>query len=162
MLEMMSQSVYPVLFGIPTHYAQMTGSRDYPDIGGMVMFYPYRKGTIVVADISGLPEGEGRCGGRIFGFHVHEGDSCTGNATDPFAGAGGHYNPYECLHPEHAGDMPNLFENRGKAWSAFFTERFTPDEVVGRTVIIHDMPDDYRSQPSGDSGTKIACGIIRQ
>lgn len=161
MLEMISQSIYPVLFGMPVHYAQIVGSREYPGIGGMILFYAFRKGTIVVADITGLPSGEGRCGGKIFGFHIHEGATCTGTATEPFTGAGGHYNPYECLHPQHAGDMPNLFENRGKAWNAFFTERFTPEEVKGHTVIIHDMPDDYRSQPAGNAGNRIACGMIR-
>lgn len=161
MLEMISQHIYPVLFGPPEHYAQIYGSKEFPEIGGMVMFYRFRKGTIVVADILGLPTGDGRCDGRIFGFHVHAGGSCTGNDQDPFANAGSHYNPYDCEHPEHAGDMPNLFENRGKAWSAFFTERFLPEEIVGKTVIIHDMPDDYRTQPSGDSGMKIACGVIK-
>lgn len=161
MLEMISQYVYPVLFGTPVRYAQIQGSSEYPEIGGMVLFYKFRKGTIVVADIVGLPAGSGRCGGRVFGFHIHEGNTCTGNSQEAFADAGSHYNPFICLHPEHAGDMPNLFENRGKAWSAFFTERFTPEEVLGRTVIIHDMPDDYRSQPSGDAGNRIACGMIK-
>ncbi|NMB33378.1 MAG: superoxide dismutase family protein, partial [Clostridium sp.] len=42
-----------------------------------------------------------------------------------------------------------------------YTSRFTPREVVGKTVIIHENPDDFRSQPSGDSGDRIACGVIR-
>lgn len=61
----------------------------------------------------------------------------------------------------HAGDMPVLEGNRGRAWTAFYTERFTPEQVKGKTVIIHSMADDYRSQPSGDSGEKVACGTIR-
>lgn len=77
--------------------ADIKGSKDYPDING-----------------------------RVFGSHIHEGTSCTGNNNDLFADAKGHYNPDNCIHPMHAGDMP----------------------------------DDFKSQPSGDSGTKIACGKI--
>ena len=44
---------------------------------------------------------------------------------------------------------------------AFYTERFLPQELPGKTVIIHSMPDDYRSQPAGDAGERIACGMIR-
>lgn len=43
---------------------------------------------------------------------------------------------------------------------AFHTDRFTPDDVRGRIVIVHDMPDDFRTDPSGDSGKRIACGVI--
>ena len=73
-----------------------------------------------------------------------------------------HYNPHGCDHPYHAGDLPPLFETSGLALSAFLTDRFTVDEVIGRTVIIHDQPDDFTTQPSGNSGTKIACGVIRR
>lgn len=44
----------------------------------------------------------------------------------------------------------------------FFTGRFFPEDVAGRTVVIHEMPDDFRSQPSGDSGARIACGKIKE
>ena len=57
--------------------------------------------------------------------------------------------------------MPVLESAGGKAWLAFYTERFLPDELPGKTVIIHSMPDDYRSQPAGDAGERIACGMIR-
>lgn len=56
--------------------------------------------------------------------------------------------------------MPVLMGNHGMAWSEFYTDRFYPEDVVGKTVIIHDMADDFRSQPSGDAGEKIACGVI--
>lgn len=161
MIEMMSQTIYPALSGTPHLYAEIKGSMEYPDIGGLVLFYRLPKGTVVVADISGLPRGQGKCDGKIFGFHIHEGSSCTGNDTDPFADTKGHYNPGGCEHPDHAGDMPVLFENGGNAWMAFYTERFLPADIKGHTVVIHDMPDDFRTQPSGDSGMKIACGTIR-
>ena len=57
--------------------------------------------------------------------------------------------------------MPVLESAGGKAWLAFYTERFLPQELPGKTVIIHSMPDDYRSQPAGDAGERIACGMIR-
>lgn len=100
------------------------------------------------------------CESRIFGFHIHEGGCCRGNESDPFADTLSHYNPQGCEHPAHAGDLPPLFGNRGCAFSAFLTDRFTVEEIIGRTVVIHDMPDDFTTQPSGDSGSKIGCGVI--
>lgn len=80
---------------------------------------------------------------------------------DPFADAMPHYDPNGCEHPHHAGDLPPLFENNGFALSLVLTDRFSVDEVIGRTVIVHADPDDFTTQPSGNSGEKIACGVIR-
>lgn len=159
-IETLSQSIYTTLLGPPARYAYMQGSEVAPDVTGVVTFYRYRKGSIVVTDIAGLPTGSGRCESRVFGCHIHEGSQCTGTERQPYLGAGGHFNIYDCPHPYHAGDLPNLFENRGSAWNAFFTERFTPEEVLGRTVIIHEKADDYTSQPTGDAGEVLACGVI--
>lgn len=145
----------------PEAFAEVEGSQEYPGIKGEVMFYPLWRGSLVVASISGLPKGEKPCGERFFGFHIHEGASCTGNEEDPFADTGKHYNPADCAHPEHAGDFPPLMGNDGYALSVFYTDRFYPEEIIGRTVVIHDKPDDFKTQPSGDSGKKIACGVIK-
>ena len=72
-----------------------------------------------------------------------------------------HYNPKDCPHPYHAGDMPPLFGNNGEAFMAFMTDRFTVEEIIGKTVIIHSNPDDFTTQPGGNSGEKIACGKIK-
>ena len=61
----------------------------------------------------------------------------------------------------HAGDLPPLMGDHGYALCIFYTDRFLPEEVIGHTAVIHAMPDDFRSQPSGDSGMKIACGEIK-
>ncbi len=87
---------------------------------------------------------------------------CSGDSNDQFSGAMAHYNPCDCKHPHHAGDMPPLFENDGYAFNVFLTDRFEINEIIGRTVIIHSNPDDFTTQPSGDSGTKIACGVIKR
>ena len=58
--------------------------------------------------------------------------------------------------------MPPLFSNKGYAFMIFLTDRFKVDEIIGKTVIIHSMPDDFKTQPSGDSGMKIACGVIEK
>lgn len=63
-------------------------------------------------------------------------------------------------HPEHSGDLPALLADQGLAFSLVYTGRFTPEQAVGRAVIIHDQPDDYHTQPSGNSGSRIACGVI--
>lgn len=151
-----------VLRGRPQAAARISGSESYPDISGTVQFYQTGRGVLVRADISGLPHSDIPCGGRIFGFHIHKGADCGGNMDDPFADAMSHYNPNGCEHPYHAGDLPPLFGNGGFALSVFLTNRFSVDEILGRTVIIHDKPDDFTTQPSGNSGTKIACGVIRR
>lgn len=161
MIRLLTDSMLKFLTDQSAAFADLEGSEKYPDIRGLVTFYAYEKGTVVMADIHGLPPGEGRCAADFFGFHIHEGASCSGNEEDLFADAGGHYDPTSCPHPAHAGDMPVLEAAGGRAWMAFYTERFRPQELLGRTVIVHSMPDDYRSQPSGDAGEKIACGLIQ-
>lgn len=151
-----------VLCGRPQAEASITGSERYPELSGTVRFYQTGKGVIVWAEISGLPHSEHPCQDRIFGFHIHKGTDCAGNMDDPFADAMSHYDPSGCMHPYHAGDLPPLFENNGFAFSLFLTNRFSVNEVIGRTVIIHDHPDDFTTQPSGNSGTKIACGVIQR
>lgn len=56
--------------------------------------------------------------------------------------------------------MLTLFSNNGFAWMAIFTERFTIDEIIGKSVIVHDSSDDFMSQPAGNSGKRIGCGEI--
>lgn len=144
----------------PNATAIIRGSDDYSAIRGYIRFYQTKSGVLVVSEITGLPQSDEACGNRIFGFHIHNGKSCSGNEQDPFADAMTHYDPNGCPHPHHAGDMPPLFGAGGNAFSAFLTSSFTIDEIIGLTVIIHSKPDDFTTQPSGNAGTKIACGVI--
>lgn len=157
---MMMFSCLTALRRRPDAHAVVRGSEAYPDICGLVRFYQTRQGVLTLAEVHGLPQGSGPCGGRVFGFHIHEGTACTGTAADPFADAGGHENPGGCDHPHHAGDLPPLFENRGTALLLFLSHRFTVREVLGKTVVVHGEPDDFTTQPSGHAGEKIACGKI--
>jgi len=145
---------------MPAAYAELTGNPGNGEISGMVRFYPVNGGVLVNAEVYGLPISAETCGPDIFGFHIHEGNSCTGTASDPYADVGEHYNPSHCPHPAHMGDMPPLFGNNGNAWMMYFTDRFTIPDLINRTIIIHSHPDDFTTQPSGNSGTKIACGTI--
>ena len=146
----------------PQAWAALRGSNAYPQIHGTVRFYQTAYGVLTVAQVSGLPNPGGMCDSPIFGFHIHEGASCTGNGEDPFLNTGSHYNPRRCPHPYHAGDLPPLFGVAGNAFSAFLSDRFTVEEIVGKTVLIHSHPDDFTTQPAGNSGIKIACGEIRK
>ena len=144
----------------PFAFAIIKGSNDYPDINGIVNFYKVRAGILVSVQLRGLPESEDMCKKPIFAAHIHSGGSCTGNSSDPFADAATHYNPDSCPHPYHAGDLPPVFGSDGYGFSAFLTNRFTTEEIIGKTFILHSAPDDFTTQPSGNSGTKIACGVI--
>ncbi len=146
----------------PKAFAKIKGSDEYSEITGNVWFYESPMGVLTVANIKGLPSKKDGCGGGVFGFHIHTGGSCEGDAADPFSQTQGHYDPEGCEHPYHAGDMPPLFENNGEAFLAFVSNRFGIDEIIGRTVVIHSNADDFTTQPSGNSGKKIACGEIKE
>lgn len=145
-----------------TAKAAVMGSKDYPALHGTVTLRQMKNGVLVTAEIFGLPSKQDKCDGGVFGFHIHEGTQCSGNEKDPFADAKMHFNPNGCPHPYHAGDLPPLFGNNGYAYLSVFTNRFRVDEVIGRVIIIHSKPDDFTTQPSGNSGAKIACGKIRK
>lgn len=153
--ENVSSALVSVLCKKPQAYAEIKGSKDYKDILGMVKFYQTANGALVYTVIAGLPEGN-----SFHGFHIHEGEKCRGNSDDPFADAKSHYNPNYTEHPNHAGDLPPLMNNNGFALSIFITDRFTVKDVIGKTMIIHEKADDFTTQPSGNSGKKIACGKI--
>ncbi|MEP0547837.1 MAG: superoxide dismutase family protein [Rhodothermales bacterium] len=132
------------------------------DVRGRVTFADTPDGVRIVAEISGLSEG-------MHGFHVHE----TGDCSAPDAtSAGGHFNPDDTPHgapeapaPErHDGDLGNL--EAGADGIARY-ERIDPNvalsgpaSVIGKAVIVHAGQDDFTSQPSGDAGGRVACGVI--
>lgn len=138
-----------------TARAEIKGSKYYPDIFGYVSFCQVDEGVLVTAAIRGLPHKNG-----IFAFHIHNGYNCTGNEEDPFSDADGHFDLGNSPHPYHSGDLPPLFGNNGFAYMTVITNRFSIDEIIGRVIIIHEKPDDFTTQPSGNSGSKIACGKI--
>lgn len=138
-----------------------------PNIKGWVTFRSVRGGTIVTVEVWGLPRFQPATNTKQpvgpHGFHIHEHGSCkVGDPENPFMAAGGHWNPNNQPHGNHAGDLPVLFSNKGFAYMSFFTDKFTVSEVIGKAVIIHESPDDYRTQPAGNAGRRLACGIIKR
>lgn len=142
-------------------HAQIKGGKQYSSIRGDVDFKETKDGVLLTAKIQGLPKSPNKCKGRFFGFHIHQGSSCTGNKEDEFAKVGMHYNPQNCPHPFHVGDLPPLLENNGYAYMSVLIGKIKIKDIIGKTIIIHDKPDDFTTQPSGDSGKKIACGVIK-
>ena len=151
---------FRVLRQRPSAVADVRGSEEYPAIQGKVYFYQTTVGVLVAAQIFGLPAADAPCNESVFAFHIHSGGSCTGDQDDPFKYVLTHYNPGNCPHPNHAGDLLPLFGNQGYAFEIFLTDRFSVDEIVRKTVVIHLNPDDFTTQPSGNAGKKIACGQI--
>ena len=127
---------------------------------GTVTFVQRGDKVHVVADIKGLtPNAE-------HGFHVHEkGDCSSGDGMS----TGGHFNPDGVAHGAgagHAGDMPNLkADANGNAKVAFDATKMTvadgKSSIVGKGLIVHKDPDDYKTQPTGNAGARLACGVIR-
>lgn len=134
--------------------AIIKGNDEFSEIRGEVLFYQCRHSVLVTVKISGLPNN----GSGFYGFHIHEGDSCEG---EDFPKTGAHYNPLNSAHPEHSGDLPPLLSCSGDAFMQVKTNRFRVRDIIGRTVIIHGNTDDFKTQPSGNAGEKIACGVIK-
>ena len=146
--------------------AYIRGGPLAPTLNGIVRFTSVPGGTEVYVEVDGLPPyqpaQEGRPPVGPHGFHIHQFGNCeTGDPENPFLAAGEHWNPAGRPHGNHAGDFPVLFSNQGRARMCFFTDKFSVSEVVGRSVIIHENPDDYRTQPAGASGRRLACGVIQ-
>jgi Cu-Zn family superoxide dismutase len=136
--------------------AVIRGGSDAPGLVGNVWFTDTAQGVRVDVQISGLPPNAS----GFYGLHVHTVGDCSGQ---DFSEAKGHYNPAGAQHPLHAGDLPVLIAtNTGDAWLSFVTTRFSIKDIIGRSVIIHADRDDFTSQPAGDSGRRIGCGVIRE
>lgn len=146
--------------------AYITGGPLAPNLRGMVMFVDVPGGVDVYVEVNGLPPYKPASGDNPpvgpHGFHIHEKGSCeVGNPQDPFMAADGHWNPTNQPHGNHAGDFPVLFSNNGYTRMSFFTNKFKVSDIIGKAIIIHENPDDYRTQPAGASGKKLACGVIQ-
>ena len=155
------------VYSLPIAIATVRGSDFADKMSGTVRFYRAGKGTLIVTEMFRLPteiavNGKTEKAGPFYAFHVHEGTACGSGAGDtPFAESGGHLNPLKQPHPLHMGDMPPILSDNGYGFLAFYTSRFSPEDVIGRTVIIHQNTDDFHTQPSGNAGRKIACGEIK-
>ncbi|SCZ05891.1 superoxide dismutase family protein [Alkaliphilus peptidifermentans] len=147
-------------------YAKIKGGPLAPHINGMVYFIDVPGGTEVCINVSGLPPYQPATKDKDpigpHGFHIHEVGICeVGDPKEPFQSAGEHWNPDNQPHGNHASDFPVIFSNNGSARMCFFTNRFKPWDVIGKSVLIHESPDDYRTQPAGDAGRRLACGVIQ-
>jgi Cu-Zn family superoxide dismutase len=128
---------------------------------GMVHFHELADGSVEVkADLTGVPEG-------IHGFHVHDKGACGDNGN----AAGGHFNPSGASHgapdaaSHHAGDFGNVTADaKGEVHTTFTTKSITvsegPNSVSGHAVILHAKEDDLQTQPTGNAGARIACGVV--
>lgn len=138
---------------------------------GTVSFTPTAEGTQVSVRVSGLTPGQ-------HGMHIHENPSCA-NTTDAagvvtvFGGAGGHFDPWVTKNHDspttentrgHTGDLPMITVGVDGTGSAdFVTRKITltrTDSVIGRSLVIHAAPDDYATDPAGNSGARERCGVI--
>lgn len=145
--------------------ANIKGGALAPNLKGTVIFKAVPGGTEVYTEVFGLPLYKPAEGNKSpigpHGFHIHAMGKCEPfDEEEPFQAAGSHWNPDNQPHGNHAGDFPVLFSNHGYARMSFFTDKFTVGDIIGKSVIIHENPDDYRSQPAGNSGKRIACGVI--
>jgi len=179
-----------------TQFEEEVGSTEQPILGiahavmlnavgavvANVRFQEHAVGTRVQVSGIGLSTG-------IHAFHVHanndpaNGDGCV---APSFVSADGHYNPTNAVHPNHAGDMPVVFFSTPQptfsgsptfGFANFITSNFRADEIKGRALILHALPDNCANVPTryeaagvpgpdaatlatGDAGGRVACGVI--
>lgn len=126
------------------------------ETAGAVQAEPRAGGTYVRIAAQGLAPGE-------HGIHLHTVGRCDG---PDFSSAGGHWNPADRQHGHlnplgaHAGDLPNLIISANGHGAANFLVRGEIADADGTSLVIHARPDDYRTDPSGNSGDRIACAVI--
>jgi len=137
----------------PTKGNKTFGEATFEQVGDKVR---------VVVFVQGLKPGQEH------GLHIHEAADCSGDAT----GAKGHFNPYGKPHghpgsaERHAGDLPALKANKGGRANVqvdidIITVTPGPANIIGRGLIVYADPDDYKTQPTGNAGARIACGVIQ-
>lgn len=132
-------------------------------VSGKLMVRPMRDGVHMTGEVGGLPPGS------VHGFHIHEKGDCS--AADA-SSAGGHFNPAGTAHGKaeagahHAGDADNLIADaQGVAkvdrhFAGVTLGGGAANDVAGKAVIVHASADDYKSQPAGNAGARVACGVI--
>lgn len=150
-----SPAAYPAMPGKAVLYSTKGNT-----VSGTVDFLPVAEGIKVIADIQGLTPGE-------HGLHVHAFGDCS--AKDAMS-AGGHFNPTGQAHGaptalhHHVGDLGNITANAaGKAHSEVIVKSLSlagMNSIIGRGVIVHAQKDDLHSQPVGNAGGRVACGVI--
>ncbi len=148
-----------------TATATLQGAPDDTDFNGTITFTPDGNGGVkVVADLQGV-DTDGP-----HGFHVHQTGECThGEGDKHFTSAGGHFNPANTDHacpptePRHAGDLGNIEVTSGSAHLETTTSLLSlsgANSVVGKAIILHAKADDCKTQPTGDAGDRLACGVV--
>lgn len=153
----------PAVPGGESVQVTLTAAND-PDFTGTATFTQDGTAVRVVVDLAGV-DGAGN-----HGFHIHEHGTCE--AHDAFQSAGGHWNPADVEHacpptePRHAGDLGNIEVGAdGTGYLAVSSDLWTlgdggPMDVVAKSIIVHAQADDFTSQPTGNAGDRIGCGII--
>lgn len=145
----------------PTATAQLQPTRG-SSVSGNITFVQQGDMVVVSGEVTGLkPNAE-------HGFHVHEkGDCSSGDGMS----AGGHFNPLSAAHGghhtsmHHVGDLPSL-ETNASGVARFYFESTSisigsgASNIVGRGLIVHRDPDDFTTQPTGNSGPRLACAVI--
>ena len=129
---------------------------------GTVRLTQMADGSVQVkVDLTGVPAG-------VHGFHIHDKGDCGDNGN----AAGGHFNPASTAHgapdatPHHSGDFGNVTADAsGEVHTSFNTHSVTVEaganSAVGHAVILHANPDDLVTQPTGNAGARIACGVVQ-
>ncbi len=145
----------------PALIGTIRGGLGHEDINGTTAVFWLPDALYLETQLYGLPKSE------VFGFHIHDGILC-GTVDSGFTEAGKHLSlcPDETWcnqHPYHAGDLPPVFSDAdGNAVFGVYLDKATVADVSGHTIVLHSRRDDFDTQPSGDSGVRIACGVLAE
>lgn len=150
----------------PDHAVAEITEVDGSGISGTVSFTSLGDGAVEIRyNLDGLRAGD-------HGFHIHQRGDCGADSTGtPASAAGGHFNPLSSPHgapdssktSRHAGDLGNITSESGQAIGTRVDSLLSfkgPTSILGKAVIVHRGADDLVSQPSGDAGARVGCGVI--
>lgn len=146
----------------PALRGELRGSNEFPSVEGSVFAYRLDGALYLQAEFINLPPD------KVFGFHIHDGIICGTSDGEAFKDAGKHLSlcPDETWcgrHPYHAGNLAPIFsDSDGYAAMEVYIGKALISDYSGKPIILHDMPDDFSTQPSGGSGKRIACGIFTE
>ncbi len=146
----------------PFAKADITGNDEFRAINGGVSFFATPAGIVVSAEIFNLPYDENNLRrAQIYGFHINNVGKCKDGECSKEAEDEKKINENNKL-SEHSGELPPLFGNRGYAWSAVLTDRFSPEDLIGHTLEITKGIDLSSENEKDNPVESIATGLIER
>ncbi len=143
-------------YGAPNATAEIYGSSEYPLLRGLAKFYnTYEEGILISIEVMGLPDSP-ESNFNFYALSIYQNGDCSEN----FSNVGEHLDLKGREHPFHSGDLPPLLSSDGYAWMTLYDDRLNIEDVLGRSIVVSNIPENLDSTSELLEPEKIACGVI--